>query len=84
MKDLNLLVWLSQLGLSVAAPLACFILLGVWLHKSCGWGAWAIWAGVILGIISAVSGLRSSLAILDRLSTDKKDDTPPVGFNDHD
>ena len=29
MKDLPLLVWLTQLGLSVAAPLAGFVLLAV-------------------------------------------------------
>ena len=33
MKDLTLLVWLTQLGLSVALPLAGFILLALWLRK---------------------------------------------------
>ena len=32
MKDFNLLIWLAQLGLSTAFPLAGFILLGVWLR----------------------------------------------------
>ena len=41
MKELNLLVWLTQLGISVAGPLAGFILLAVWLRQrfdlaSCG------------------------------------------------
>ena len=33
MKDLGLLVWLTQLGLSVAFPLAGFVLLGLWLRR---------------------------------------------------
>ena len=36
MKDLSLLVWLTQLGLSVAVPLAGFILLAVWLRSRFG------------------------------------------------
>ena len=44
MKDLSLLIWLTQLGFSVAFPLAGFILLGVWLHDRFGWGQWVIWA----------------------------------------
>ena len=35
MKDLPLLVWLTQLGLSVAAPLAGFVLLAVWRALCC-------------------------------------------------
>jgi hypothetical protein len=85
MKDLSLLVWLTQLGFSVAFPLAGFVLLAVWLHKSCGWGSWVIWVGIILGLVCAIDGLRTSLKAMDRLSRRKKDDTPPpVSFNDHD
>lgn len=85
MKDLTLLVWLTQLGLSIALPLAGFVLLGVWLHNSCGWGVWTIWVGVILGIICAIDGLRISLQAMERLSRKPKEDTPPpVSFNDHD
>ena len=83
MKDLNLFIWLTQLGLSTAVPLAGFVLLGVWLHKSHQWGVWVVIAGVILGIICAVDGLRMSLKSMERMTKDKKK-TPPVGFNDHD
>ena len=85
MKDLSLLVWLTQLGLSTALPLAGFVLLGVWLHNSCGWGVWTIWAGVILGIICAIDGFRTSLKAMERLTRKSKDTPPPpVSFNDHD
>lgn len=85
MKDLSLLVWLTQLGFSVAFPLAGFVLLGVWLHDRFGWGQWVIWVGIIVGLICAIDGFRTSLKTLERLTRGKKDKTPPpVSFNDHD
>ena len=85
MKDLNLIVWLSQLGISVTAPLAGFILLAVWLNKQYNLGDWVIWVGIVLGVIGAISGFRSSLQILNRISRKDKEDVPPaVSFNDHD
>ncbi len=84
MKDLSLLVWLTQLGLSVALPLGGFIALAVWLNKSCGWGQWVLWVGIILGLVFAIDGLRVSLKSLSKI-TKGKDDTPPAAsFNDHD
>ena len=82
MKDLQLLTWLTQLGLSTAVPLIGVVWLAVWLYRSCHWGAWVIVAGVILGIISAVDGLRISLKSMERITKDKKQN-PSVGFNDH-
>ena len=85
MKNLNLLVWLSQLGLSVALPPGGFILLSVWLHRRLQWGSWVIWVGIVLGIVCAIDGLRVSLKAMSRLSDEKKEDGPsPVSFNDHD
>ncbi len=85
MKDLNLIVWLTQLGLSVAMPLAGFILLALWLQSKFGWGDWVLWAGIIVGAVCAVDGFRSSLKAMERLSKNKKDDEPPpVSFNEHD
>lgn len=84
MKNLNLLVWLSQLGLSVALPPLGFVLLAVWLRDRYGWGDWVIWAGVILGIICAIDGLLISLKTMERMTREQKDREPPVSFNDHD
>lgn len=84
MKNWNLLVWLTQLGISVVVPLAGFVLLGVWLHRSCGWGIWAVWAGLVLGLFSAVSGFRGSLQAMEQMSRDRrKKSPPPVSFNEH-
>lgn len=85
MKEYRLLIWLTQLGLSVALPLAGFVLLGVWLHSGLGWGAWTIATGLILGLSSAVQGFRDSLKAMEQMSGNKKkQDPPPVSFNQHD
>ncbi len=86
MKDLNLIVWVTQLGLSVAVPLAGFVLLAVWLQQEYGWGDWVLWVGIGLGILMAVDGFVNSLKLLKRLSArnDKDKEPPAVSFNEHD
>ena len=84
MKGLNLLVWLTQLGISVAVPPVVFILLGVWLRDRFGLGSWVVIMAVAVGIICAVDGLRNSLKAMERMTKDKKQEQPPVSFNDHD
>lgn len=85
MKDLNLIVWLTQLGLSTALPLGGFVLLALWLRQRFGWGDWVIWAGVLIGFVCAVDGFRSSLKTMSRLAKSKPSEEPPaVSFNDHD
>ena len=84
MKKMNLLIWLTQLGLSVVVPLGGFILLALWLRQQFGWGDWVIIVGVLLGVVCAVDGLRTSLKAMERMSKDKKEEQePPASFNDH-
>lgn len=83
MKDLTLIVWLTQLGLNTVAPLGGFVLLAVWLHNQFELGQWVIWAGVVVGVICAIDGFRTSLKAMSRLAGREKKD-PPISFNDHD
>lgn len=83
MKELNMLVWLTQLGLSVAAPLGGFILLGVWLSRRFGLGLWCVLAGCGLGLICAVDSLRRTLKLMERMEQ-KNDEQLPVSYNNHD
>lgn len=85
MKEWNLLVWLTQLGISVAGPLAGFILLAVWLRQRFDLGIWVLLVGLVLGISGAVDGFRVSMKAMEQMSKDKSDqkDPPPVSFNDH-
>lgn len=83
MKELSLVTWLTQLGLSVAAPLAGCIWLAVWLRQRFDLGGWVLLAGIFLGIVCAVDGLRVSLKAMERMTKEKKEQPPPVSFNDH-
>lgn len=84
MKDMKLLIWVTQLGLSVAAPLGGFILLAVWLRERFQWGNWVIIVGACLGAVCAAEGLLSSIRAMRRMSDrEKKEEVPPVSFNDH-
>ena len=78
-----MIIWLTQLGLNVVIPLAGYVLLAVWLRNHFGLGMWVICVGLVLGISGAVSGLRSSLKALERLSRDEKAEKPIPSFNEH-
>lgn len=84
MKNLQLLTWLTQLGLSTAVPLAGFVLLAVWLKTRFGLGNWVLFIGIGLGIFSAVDGFYKSLKALSRLTKDSKEGKPPVSYTEHD
>ncbi len=84
MKNLDMLVWFTQLGLSVALPPVGFILLAIWLRDCCNWGGWVLWVGIVIGVICAFDGLRTSLKAMERMSRNKKQKEPPVSFNEHD
>lgn len=85
MKDLSLLVWLTQLGLSVVSPMIVFLFLALWLQKQYALGAWVFWVGVALGSLCAISGFRQCLQLMEQITRrkDKQQPKPPVGFNDH-
>lgn len=83
MKNLKDLIWITQLGLSVATPLALFILCAVWLQNRFSLGGWVVILGLFLGLYSAFSSARTFARLYkDRKS--KKEDEPPVSFREHD
>lgn len=84
MKKWNLLVWITQLGISVAVPPAALIWLGVWLRERFDLGAWVVILAVLVGLVFAAEGLVSSLKAMDQMSRDKNEPKPPVSFNNHD
>ena len=85
MKNITMIIWLMQLGFSIAVPPAGFIMLAVWLRDHFGLGQWVLWLGILFGVTGAIDGLRSSLKAMERLSRDDPDkEPPPVSFNDHD
>ena len=83
MKDMKLLIWITQLGLSVAVPLGGFLVLAIWLQNKFELGIWIVIVGIVLGVICAFEGLRSSLKAMKFMAKKDKEETPPVSFNDH-
>lgn len=89
MKELNLLVWLTQLGLSIAAPLGILSFLGVWLRQKFDLGVWVVVLGFVLGIVCAIDGFKNAMRAMElmekngRRAKKKKDEPPPVSFNNH-
>lgn len=79
-----MLIWLTQLGMSIALPLAGSIFFAYWLKNQFGLGSWVMIAGCIFGVILAIDGLRYSLKLMERLDkkNEKKTD-PGTSFNDH-
>lgn len=85
MKEFNMLIWLTQLGISVAAPLVLCTLGAVWLRGRFGLGAWVLLVGIGAGCILAADGFRTCVKAMERMSAGRKQDRepPPVSFNDH-
>ena len=82
MKDLSLIVYITQLGMSIAAPLTGFTLLGVWLRNRLELGAWVIAFFCTVGLISGIHGFIMELKILEKRES-KKDKPAPRSFNGH-
>ena len=84
MKLLNLLMWVTQFGLSIIFPALFFLWLGVWLQNKFELGMWVLIICGIVGILTSVSTVRSCLRSMlkasEELSSRKE---PPVSFNDH-
>ncbi len=84
MKELNLLVWITQLGLGVAVPLAGFAYLGIWLRERFALGMWVVIVCMAVGLLCAISSLWSSIKAMEQMSkTKKEEEKPPVSFNHH-
>lgn len=72
MKNLSLLVWFTQLGISVAVPLGGCIWLSVWLHQRFQLGIWIIILGSAVGLYGAINGLRTSIKTMEQMADQKK------------
>ena len=85
MKEFNLLIWMTQLGISVAVPMALCTLGSVWLRNRFDLGPWVLFLGIGLGFYLAIDGFRTSLKAMDRMGKpdQKNREVPPVSFNDH-
>ncbi len=76
------IVWLTQLGLSIAVPPVLCILAAVWLRNRFALGGWVVAAGVVLGLGAAFMSLWQNLRAMDRQAKEDDRDTG-TNFNDH-
>ena len=84
LKELSLLVWLTQLGLSVAFPLIGFVWGAVWIRQTFELGIWVIFVGIFIGMYCAIHGFVQSMKILNQMhNKKKKNEATAVFFNDH-
>lgn len=83
MKDLSGIIWITQLGMSVCAPMAGFALLGVWLKNVLHAGAWLVALFCVLGLIAAADSFRITLKVLEEREKRRDKGAFPQNHNDH-
>ena len=82
MKTLDLILWVTQFGLSILIPPCFLLLLAHWLQAKLGWGLWCPLAFFALGILIAISTARANWKFM-RKTAEAGSKEPPVSFNDH-
>lgn len=75
------LVYLTQVGLSLAMPLILCCFGAAWLQRRFQLGSWVIFVGIILGVGGAVSSFRGFMHEANRQAR-KKEKKEPRSFND--
>lgn len=84
MKQLNLILWVTQFGVSILFPVCFFLLLSVWLQQKFDLGMWIVAVFGILGLMTSFSTARSCLRSLRKAADEASgSEEPPVSFNDH-
>ena len=84
-KDFGFLkniVWLTQLGLSIAAPIVLCVLGSVWLRNRFALGGWVVALGTFLGVGAAFVALWQNLREMDRQAREDDRDAG-TNFNEH-
>jgi uncharacterized membrane protein len=73
MKNLNMIIWLTQLGYSVAFPLAGFTLAAVWLRQRFQLGVWVLLLGIGIGLVLAIDGFRVSMKAMEQMAKNNRE-----------
>lgn len=61
MKTLTLVMWATQFGFSAVFPLCAWLICGSWLQARFGLGSWVVFCCFLLGMLTAVGAVLSSL-----------------------
>lgn len=79
-KSLKYLSWLTQAGISVAAPLILCIGGGIWLADVLPFGPIPVLVGVVFGIGGALCSLLGFFKVIS-IESKRKQDKQPGAFN---
>ena len=69
------LSYLTQVGLSVAAPIILCLLAARWLQNRFGWGSWVLITALLFGLISGLVSLWKFLMLVQKKASDKPRDS---------
>lgn len=84
MKLLNLLMWVTQFGLSALFPLCFFLFVAVWLQNKFGLGMWIVAVFGILGFLVSISTVKANWKAMRKAAEEASSkNPPPIAFNDH-
>ena len=84
MKILNLLLWVTQFGVSLLFPLCFFLWLAYWLQGKFGLGMWIVVVLGVIGVLTSITTTRSCIHSLQKAAQEvASQEKPPIAFNDH-
>ena len=84
MKILNLLLWVTQFGVSILFPFCFFLWLAYWLQGKFGLGMWIYAVLGFIGLMTTVSTVKSCLKSILKAAEEASDRKEvPIAFNDH-
>ncbi len=83
MKQLQKLVWLTQLGFSLVSPPLLCIFLAHLAQTKLHWGTWIMVVGIVVGLAAAACSALSFFHYFKRTSQKEQKGEKPIAFNDH-
>ena len=83
MKQLQKLLWLTQLGVSLVTPPLLCLLLGHLAQSKWGWGTWVMVAAILIGLAASACSAASFLRDCKRNSEREGKGDKPIAFNNH-
>ena len=81
-RNLQLLLWVTQLGLTLTLPPVVLTAGAVWLRERFALGGWVVLLGVLAGLGAAASGARDFFRFA-RQDGARREGGDPVAFNSH-
>ena len=83
MKQLQKLLWLTQLGVSLVTPPLLCLFLGHLAQSKWGWGTWIMVAVILIGLAASACSAASFLRYCKRNGEKEGKGDKPIAFNNH-